>query len=167
MHLRVDYPRMDDERHILDLVLKETSVQLEKKTLADAVDESSEPDLPARIPLPVLRQAQHRVAGVHVSDLLRNYVVRLISGSRGDPVRLKGVGEHLSHPISPRGSIALVRAAQARAWLNERDHVLPEDIATLAPDLLRHRIGLTFRAEADSIEPDMVIAALLEQVDVV
>lgn len=167
MQLRVDYPCRDDERNILDLVLKETSAQLEQEASSEVEGEATQREAFTPIPLAVLRQAQLQVAGIHVSDLIRDFVVRLISGSRDDPVRLAGVGEHLSHPISPRGSIALVRAAQARAWLNARDHVLPDDIKILAPDLLRHRIGLTFRAEADLVDPDMVIAALLEQVNVV
>ena len=56
--------------------------------------------------------------------------------------------------VSPRGSISLARTAQARAWLMERDHVLPEDISALAPNVLRHRMGLTYRAEADGVTPD-------------
>ena len=61
----------------------------------------------------------------------------------------------------------LVRAAQARAWLAGRDHVLPEDVETLAQPVLRHRIGLNYRAEADGVPPDSIIGALLDQVRVV
>jgi MoxR-like ATPase len=162
MHLRLHYPPIEDERSILDLVLRETSAQLGNGGDAEAKTHLSEP-----IPLLVLRNAQREVAQVHVSGLIRDFVVRLIAGSRNDPARIDGVGEHLLHPISPRGSISLVRAAQARAWLHGRDHVLPEDVKVLAADVLRHRIGLTFRAEADLVQPDSVIAALLEQIDVV
>ena len=61
----------------------------------------------------------------------------------------------------------MARTAQARSWLAGRDHVLPEDVAALAPDVLRHRIGLTYRAEADGVQPEAIIQALLDQVDVV
>ncbi|MCL4127726.1 UNVERIFIED_CONTAM: hypothetical protein GTU68_032379 [Idotea baltica] len=168
MHLCVGYPGKEDERRILDLVMRETSEKLSSGAHADGVTDHGEPgNNVAPIPLAVLAEAQRAVVSVHVSDMIRNYVVRLIAASRDDPVRLDGVGEHLSHAISPRGSISLVRTAQARAWLDGRDHVLPEDVKALAPDVLRHRIGLTFRAEADSIKSDMVISALLEQIDVV
>ena len=79
---------------------------------------------------------------------------------------MPGVGEHLSHPVSPRGSAALGRTAQARAWLMERDHVLPEDVYALAPNVLRHRIGLNYRAEADGVTANQVVDSLLEQVHV-
>jgi MoxR-like ATPase len=98
---------------------------------------------------------------------VRDYIVRLVAASRGDPTPISGVSEHLSHPISPRGSICLARTAQARAWLHGRDHVLPEDVSDLAPEVLRHRLGLSYRAEADGIRPDAIIDALLEAVSVV
>ncbi|MEM7744795.1 MAG: MoxR family ATPase [Pseudomonadota bacterium] len=150
----VDYPRAPDEREILDLALRESTAA------------------PASDPLPVISKAElaaarANVAAVHLSDVVRDYIVRLIAATRGDPVPIDGVGEHLSHPISPRGTILLARAAQARAWLHQRDYVTPEDVVALAPDVLRHRIGLTYRAEADGVPPDRIVAKLLEVVDVV
>ncbi len=155
LHVTVDYPDLATERRILDLVLQE------------AVDALT----PAQEPPPVskadLAEARRRVLDVHLSDPIRDYIVRLMSGTRGDPQRLDGVGEHLSHPVSPRGSVSLARTAQAHAWLLERDHVLPEDISALVPDVLRHRMGLTYRAEADGVTPDQVVRNLLDQVRVV
>jgi MoxR-like ATPase len=60
-----------------------------------------------------------------------------------------------------------VRASQARAWLVGRDYVVPEDVVDLAPDVLRHRMGLSYRAEAEGVEPGEIIDALLERVPVV
>ncbi|MCY3597937.1 MAG: MoxR family ATPase, partial [Rhodospirillales bacterium] len=114
-----------------------------------------------------LAEARRLVLDVHLSDPIRDYIVRLMSGTRGDPKSLDGVDEHLSHPVSPRGSVSLARTAQARAWLMERDHVLPEDVYALVPDVLRHRMGLTYRAEADGVTPDQIVQSLLEQVSVV
>ena len=113
-----------------------------------------------------MAEARRLVLDVHLSDPIRDYIVRLISGTRGNPRSLSGVDEHLSHPVSPRGSVSLARTAQARAWLMERDHVLPEDIVALAPNVLRHRMELTYRAEADGVTPDRIIQSLLEQVSV-
>lgn len=154
VHVSMDYPGKAVERRILDLVMGEV---LEEGDGA-AGDLVSKADVHA---------ARRAVVRVHASELIKDFVVRLVAGTRGDPVPLDGVAEHLSHPVSPRGSIMLVRAAQARAWLAGRDHVLPEDVETLAQPVLRHRIGLNYRAEADGVPPDSIIGALLDQVRVV
>jgi MoxR-like ATPase len=155
MHIRVDYPDLAAERDIFDLVLKE------------AVEAGAPGELPVPITKAALSEARRSVLDVHLSDPIRDYIVRLIAGTRADPKSLVGVDEHLSHPVSPRGSVSLGRTSQARAWLMERDHVLPEDVAALAPNVLRHRMGLSYRAEADGVTPDEIIQNLLEQVDVV
>lgn len=155
LHVTVDYPALATEREILDLVLQE------------AVDALTPGEAPASIPKADLAEARRLVLDVHLSEPIRDYIVRLMSGTRGDPESLDGVDEHLSHPVSPRGSVSLARTAQARAWLMERDHVLPEDVYALVPDVLRHRMGLTYRAEADGVTPDQIIQNLLEQVSVV
>lgn len=155
LHVTVDYPTLVAERDIFDLVLQE------------AVDALTPSEAETPISKADLAEARRLVLDVHLSEPVRDYIVRLISGTRGDPKQLDGVDEHLSHPVSPRGSISLARTAQARAWLMERDHVLPEDISALAPNVLRHRMGLTYRAEADGVTPDQIIDSLLEQVSVV
>jgi MoxR-like ATPase len=155
LHVTIDYPAMDAERNILDLVLQEA---------VDALT-PSEPETP--ISKADLAEARRLVLDVHLSEPIRDYIVRLISGTRGDPKSLAGVDEHLSHPVSPRGSVSLARTAQARAWLNDRDHVLPEDVYAQVPSVLRHRMGLTYRAEADGVTPDQIIESLLEQISVV
>ncbi|MEM7270832.1 MAG: MoxR family ATPase [Pseudomonadota bacterium] len=153
MQVNVDFPKAENERAILDLAMEEaTSGGLD---VGQAISQSE------------LRTAQEEVAALHVSELIRDYVVRLIAGTRNDPDPLAGVGEHLACPASPRGTINLTRAAQARAWLNGRDHVLPEDVSALAIPVLRHRIMLTYRADADGVAKDGIIQALLDQTDVV
>ncbi len=155
MHVTVDYPDRAAEREIFDLVLEE------------AIEAGAPSEPPEPISKEALAEARRLVLDVHLSDPIRDYIVRLIAGTRADPKSLVGVDEHLSHPVSPRGSVSLGRTAQARAWLMERDHVLPEDVAVLAPNVLRHRMGLSYRAEADGVTPDEIIQNLLEQVDVV
>ncbi len=149
----VDYPSMDSEMDILDL----------------AIQEAGEDTAAAPIPISDadLKTAQQEVQEIYISEAVRRYIVRLIAGTRNDPVAIPGVGEHLACPASPRGTIALARAAQASAWLDGRGHVLPEDVQRLAGPVLRHRIMLTYRAEADSVRPEAIIAELLEQIDVV
>ena len=158
MHIEIDYPSAAVEREILELVMGETFESFAAEDAKAAGEQITKAEL---------ARARKEVVAVHASDLIRDFVVRLVAGTRDDPERLPGVGEHLSHPISPRGSITLTRAAQARAWLYGRDHVLPDDVQTLAPDVLRHRIGLNYRAEADGVRPGAIIRALLDRTDVV
>ena len=158
LHITLGYPSLDREREILDLVMGETAEAYAPLPGGETVTKIARADL---------QRARAEAVTVHVSELIRDYIVRLVAGSRDDPRPLEGVGEHLSHPISPRGSITLARVAQARAWLEGRDHVLPEDVQALAPDALRHRIGLTYRAEVDGVRPEAIIQALLDQTDVV
>lgn len=155
LHVVVDYPGASTERDILDLVMRETLQDETTRTTLERLSKSQ------------LARARRCVLNVHVSELVRDYIVRLVAGTRGDPEIIEGVNEHLSHPVSPRGSISLARAAQARAWLNARDHVLPEDVTDLAPDVLRHRMGLTYRAEADGVHPDTIVDTLLDRIRVV
>lgn len=149
----VDYPSMDRELDILEL----------------AIEEAAEPDFAPASQLTTadLRAAQAEVQEIYLSEAVRRYIVRLIAGTRNDPDPLPGVGEHLACPASPRGTIALARAAQACAWLDGRGHVLPEDVQRMATPVLGHRIMLTYRADADDVRPADIIKALLDQVDVV
>ena len=154
LHVVVNYPESAAEREILDLAMREA-----------AADGWAQP--PYLITKADLAEARRAVLAVHVSEPVRDYVVRIVAGTRGDPEPVDGVGEHLSHPASPRGSISLVRASQARAWVVGRDYVVPEDIGDLAPDVLRHRVGLSYRAEAEGVEPGEIIDALLKRIPVV
>ena len=153
LHLVIAYPESSAELENLDLAMREAAAGM-----------AAPPHL---ITKEELADARSSVLAVHVSAPVRDYVVRLVAGTRGDPDPIEGVGEHLSHPASPRGSISLVRAAQARAWLSGRDYVVPEDIGDLAPDVLRHRIGLSYRAEAEGVEAGEIIDTLLERVPVI
>lgn len=152
LHVVVDYPDLAAERDIFDLVIRE------------AVERGQSAGPPAVIAKSDLAEARSQVLDVHLSDPVRNYIVRLVTGTRDDPVALEGVGEHLSHPVSPRGSAALGRTAQARAWLLERDYVIPEDVEALAGDVLRHRMGLNYQAEAEGITPQQIVHSLLQQI---
>lgn len=152
LHVTVDYPDPTAEREIFDLVIREAI-------------ERDQPDTPPPLILKSeLAEARRSVLDVHLSEPIRDYIVRLIAGTRGHPAGLDGIEEHLSHPVSPRGSVALGRTAQARAWLMEREYVLPEDVAALVPDVLRHRMGLNYRAQADGVTAEEIVQSLLRQV---
>jgi len=148
----VPMPNVADERLILDLALAE---RLEAGP-ADSV--ALGPDL--------LRRAQDEVAQVHVSAALRDFIVRLVAATRGIGAGADASGD-IEHAASPRGSIGLATSAQARAWLDGRDHILPSDVEDLAGDVLCGRIGLTYRARAKGRTGRQIVAAILERTPVV
>ncbi|TVQ50140.1 MAG: AAA family ATPase [Gammaproteobacteria bacterium] len=155
LHVRVDYPDADAERQILRLNREE----------ARAGRRMPAPP-PAQLAQAEVFAARQAVLELHLSEPLEAYLVELVLATR-DPARY---GEDLAGLLewgaSPRATLALERAARARAWLAGRDFVAPEDVQALAPDVLRHRILLAYEAEADGLTPDAVIARLLSRVAV-
>ena len=107
---------------------------------------------------------RRRIQDVYVEPTVERYAVELVAATR-DPGRYRPEwhGRVLAG-ASPRGSIALLRAAMARAWLAGRDYVLPDDLITLAPDVLRHRLVLDFGAEAEGLTAGTIVQGLLEAV---
>jgi MoxR-like ATPase len=108
--------------------------------------------------------ARHAIRQLHMAESLEEYLVQLVLATR-DPARY---GDDLANTIeygaSPRGTIALERTARARAWLNGRDYVDPEDVQAMAVDALRHRIGLSYAAESAGVTRESFIRTLLQRV---
>ena len=109
--------------------------------------------------MPELAAAQASLRDVHVAPALKDYIVRLVTATR-DP----DLAPEIEHAVSPRGSLALLAGARARAWLEGRDYAGPDDVAALAPDALAHRMVLSWRAEADGATPRAVLQRLLDRV---
>lgn len=155
MRVLVDYPDSDTERTILDLVQAESRGGAGHLPPLDSITRIGAGDLAA---------ARHAVLDVHLADPVKDYIVRLVGASRGHGVDLDAFSSQIAHAVSPRGTIALARLAQARAWLHGREHVLPEDVQALAVDTLAHRLGLTYRAEAEGVVDRELVEALLDHV---
>ena len=108
---------------------------------------------------------RRQVDDVFIEERLERYAVQLVAATR-DVARWRPDWDGVvTAGASPRGSISLLRAAMARAYLDGRDYVLPEDIIELAPDVLRHRLVLNFSAQAQGVSADDVIAAAIEHVE--
>lgn len=153
LHVPVGYPKADSERAIMQLAH------------ARARDELG-PHPPMQ---PLLEQhdlfaARGQVLDLHMADGLGEYIVQLVLATRDPRPWAPGLREKIAWGASPRASIALERCARAAAWLAGRDYVLPEDIQTLAPDVLRHRVLLGYEAEAEGLRVDDVVRQLLERV---
>ena len=153
MHVRVDYPDGAAEAAILTLARDRARELLR------------EPVLPQR----VLNQAQifaarAEVLNLHLAPALEEYIVQLVLGTRTPKAYGNDLTRWIAYGASPRGTIALDRCARAHAWLVGRDFVTPEDVHAVAPDVLRHRVLLSYEAEAEGVTSDRVISALLDRV---
>ncbi len=154
LHVWVDYPDKQASREILALSRRETVRALEQ-------DDPAETE---RVGQGQVLAARREVMALHLADAVEEYIVELVEATR-DPRRY---GEELVGWVrwgaSPRGAIAIERAARATAWLAGRDFVTPEDVQKVAPDALRHRLLLDYEAEADGITPQRCIDEILTRV---
>ena len=155
MRVLVDYPDSETERTILDLVQAENRRGSGHLPPVEGISKINTQDL---------ETARRAVLDVHLSDLVKDYIVRLVAASRGHGPDLEAFTSQIAHAVSPRGTLALARLSQARAWLWDRDHVLPEDVQALAVDTLAHRLGLTYRAEAEGVIDRELVEQLLDHV---
>jgi MoxR-like ATPase len=114
-----------------------------------------------------LRGLQREVLTVFVDPALIEYAVRVSAATRDlSSIGLPDVARYVTYGVSPRASINLVAAARALALLRGRHYVLPEDVRTIAPDVLRHRLVLSYEALGDDVGPDEVVDAVLERIPV-
>ena len=154
MKLKIDYPTRDAERRILDLVHQEATHALAGEAQATTAVVTQEQVFAAR----------RELLNLHMAEGIKNYIVDLVHATR-DPAPFKAELERwVSYGASPRATLALDLCARAHAWLAQRDHVSPEDIKAIAPDVLRHRVLLSFEAEAAGITTDQFINTLLARV---
>jgi MoxR-like ATPase len=107
-----------------------------------------------------------QVDAIHLSPAVQGYILAIVRGTRALAERETGTKRYLNFGASPRASLALYQAGRALAWLRGRDYLSPDLIQELAPDVLRHRIGLTYEAEAEEITPDKIVRQVVERTPV-
>jgi MoxR-like ATPase len=155
LHVEVGYPTTEDERRILVLNRDEAK--------AGERDAFQPPEL---LSVESIMQARQAILRLHLAEELETYIVNLVVATR-DPGQVdSSLDGQVMYGASPRASMGIDRAARAHAWLAGRDYVGPEDIQAVASDVLRHRIVLSFEAEADGITENSVIERLLDSVGV-
>jgi MoxR-like ATPase len=155
LHVQVGYPTLEDERRILVLNREEAK--------SGERDAFKPPELMAQ---PTIMDARQQVLRLHLADELEQYIVNVVTSTR-DPGKVnKALEGTVLYGASPRACMGIDRAARAHAWLEGRDYVGPEDIQEVAPDVLRHRLVLSFEAEADGVSPDTIIEGVLDGVGV-
>ena len=107
-----------------------------------------------------------QVDAIHLSPAVQGYILALVRATRALSSSDGGARHYLTFGASPRASLALYQAGRALAWLRGQDYVSPALIQELAPQIMRHRIGLTYEAEADEITADKIIAQVIERTPV-
>jgi MoxR-like ATPase len=153
LHVRVDYPQAVAEAAILKLARARAREAL-----------ATPPGTRQIVSQAQVFAARAAVLAQHLAPQLEEYLVQLVLATR-DPAHYGSeLKRWVAYGASPRGTIALDRCARAHAWLAGRDYVTPEDVHAIAADVLRHRVLLSYEAEAEGITSDRVIATLLERV---
>ncbi|MGR5252238.1 AAA family ATPase [Vibrio astriarenae] len=150
LHLNVDYPNEDAELDILRLNRGE----------AQGLEAVDKPTLTQQ----TIFDARKAALDIHMAEGVERYIVRLVLATRNPEKYSSELTGQLEMGVSPRATIALDRCARAHAWLAGRDYVTPEDVQTMAYPVLRHRLLLSYSAQAQGIKPDSIIDALLSMV---
>ena len=149
LKLKLGYPSAEEERQILD------RMGTARPPVAEAVTEINE-----------LMQAREAFHAIYVDDRIKDYAVSLVHATRAPSEHKLDLEGLLRYGASPRATLHLVAAARGHAFLRGRGFVTPEDVKAIGPDVLRHRLVLSFEAEAESVTPDEVIQRVFDAVEV-
>jgi MoxR-like ATPase len=151
LKVKIDYPEIEDERMII------------RRNLS----EPNENKVNAVVSMEEILNARKSVRKIYMDEKIEQYLLDLVFASRKP--RDYGLGDLeplINFGGSPRASISIAQASKANAFLNRRGFVIPEDIRNVAPDVLRHRIGLTYEAEAENITQEDIIHKIIDAVEV-
>ena len=149
LKLRVTYPNKTEEKEIMKRVSSLTEVKTE------AVIEPSE-----------ILEARRIVEQIYIDEKIQDYIVSIIFATRNPGQYGLDIGNLIQYGASPRASIYLNQAAKAYAFIQGRGYVTPQDVKLICPDILRHRIILSYEADAEDLTTDNVIRTILEKIDV-
>lgn len=144
--LLVEYPQKDQEKELLKRDLRTENIS----KILQVED---------------LFSAQKIVHDIYADERIIDYIVNIIFATRvPGQANLKNIAPYITYGVSPRATLALLIAAKAHAFLHMRDFVTPDDVKAIAPAVLRHRLSLSYEAEADAIKPDMIIQTILNTI---
>ena len=152
----IDYPRVDSEISIMQQVRREAQQGRDALKLPEGLPLSQEK----------LFDLRQQILDLHMAEAVEQYIAQLVVGSRNPALWSAELAELIQYGASPRATLAFDRCSRVLAWLDGRDYVSPEDVQQLAHEVLRHRILLTYQAEADGIRVDAVIDELLASVPI-
>jgi len=146
----IDYPKLEDEQQIMRANLKGSFDQISEVVSIDQI-----------------KRAQEAVREVYMDEKIEKYILDIIFATRyPEKYGLADLKPLMSFGASPRGSINLAMAAKCYAFIKRRGYVVPEDVRAVVTDVLRHRIGITYEAEAENITSEQIITKIVNQIEV-
>ena len=148
---KITYPKKDEEMAVMRMNLQGSSFPKANKVIT---------------PEDILK-ARHVVEEVYMDEKIQKYIVDIIFATRQpEDYHVGNLASMISYGGSPRASISLAKAARSYAFIKRRGYVIPEDVRAVSHDVLRHRIGLTYEAEAENVTPEDIITEILNNVEV-
>ena len=155
LHVEIDYPTSEDEKKILSLNREEARESKNESFIPESLLSET-----------AILEAREAILNLHLSDDLEQYIVDIVTSTR-DPGKVDSqLDGQVLYGASPRACMGIDRAARAYAWLKGKDYVGPEDIQEVTYDVLRHRLVLSFEAEAEGVTPNKIIEGILNGVGV-
>ena len=149
LKLKLDYPSRKEEREILERMATEDVPRSSKVVGPDAI-----------------LKARKVVEEVYIDERIKEYILSIVFATR-DPAEFGlNIGDLIEYGASPRASLYLVQAARAHAFIRGRGYVTPEDVKSVGPDVLRHRVILSYEAEAEDVKPEEIIQRIFDTVEV-
>jgi MoxR-like ATPase len=159
-------PEAQVDRFLLKVVVNYPSKE-EEKTILRQQSTTGTPAVRSVIKTESIIKARDLVRKIYIDEKIENYITDIVFATRfPGQYRMSAMSDMIRFGASPRASINLALAAKAYAFIKRRGYVIPEDIRALAPDVLRHRIGLTYEAEAQNVTPEQIINEILNTVEV-
>ncbi|HEY0066630.1 MAG TPA: AAA family ATPase [Flavisolibacter sp.] len=159
-------PEAQVDRFIMKVVVGYPSKSEEQLIIRQNVQGLSAPEVRPVVSMQEILAARQLVREVYMDEKVEQYIIDIVFATRQpEEYKLPELKPLISYGSSPRGSINLAFAAKAQAFLNKRGYVVPEDVRSICNDVLRHRLGLTYEAEAENVTTENVIAKILEKIN--
>lgn len=159
-------PEAQVDRFMLKVVISYPTIDEEKKIIRENIAGSLPKVMPVTTAAEIL-QARSVVREVYIDEKIEQYIADIVFATRyPDRYGLKELKDMIAFGGSPRASISLAKASRAYAFIKRRGYVVPEDVRAIAHDVLRHRIGLTYEAEASSVTSEEIISRIINKVEV-
>ena len=159
-------PEAQVDRFMLKVIIDYPSLEEEKKVIRQHIAGESSSVSPVMKAEDIIK-AREVVKMVYIDEKIEQYIADIVFSTRyPDKYGMKEMKDYISFGASPRASINLALASRAYAFIHHRGYVIPEDVRAIAHDVLRHRIGLTYEAEANNINSDEIVSTILNKVEV-
>jgi MoxR-like ATPase len=160
-------PEAQADRFLMKVVVGYPTMKEEQMIIRFNSEGAKLPPVNPVVTLPEILNARDMVRQVYLDEKVEQYILDIVFATRNPAqYKLDKLKMLISYGASPRGSINLALASKAQAFLNKRGYVVPEDVRAICNDVLRHRIGLTYEAEAENVSPENVIQQIIDKVNV-